>query len=149
MSLQIHNSGQQHNSVDKKGLETYTLTTNGALKDLIGSFTLSQIQYPILCFRGPLSRVPRRTPMLWCSEAPLRCFRAPHIRFFEAPIIVALGHPVRTCIPLRYLYYDLWVLQGTHFELQVLRGTLFPFFFFFQVYYDTKYNMYNKSKCIA
>ena len=102
----------------------HTLRTNGALKDLIGSFTLSQIQDHIWFFRGPLSRVPRRTPMLWCSEVPLRCFRAPCIRFFEAPLVVALGHPVLNCIPLRDIYsYDLWVLQGTHLELVVLRGT--------------------------
>ena len=85
----------------KIGHRKCTLRTNGALKDLIGSFTLSQIQDPIWCFRGPLSRVARRTPMLWCSEAPLRCFGAPHIMFFEEPLIVPLGHPVLTCMPLR------------------------------------------------
>ena len=58
----------------------YTLRTNGALKDLIGSFTLSQIQDPIWFFRGPIPRVPRRTPLLWCSEAP-----APPICCFETP----------------------------------------------------------------
>ena len=67
----------------------YTLRTNGALKDLIGTFTLSQIQDPIWCFRGPLSRVLcfEGPPMLRCSEEPLRCFRAPHARFFEAPYL--------------------------------------------------------------
>ena len=52
------------------GRRLYTLRTNGALKDLIGSFTLSQIQDPMWCFREPLSTVPRRTPMQWCSEVP-------------------------------------------------------------------------------
>ena len=65
----------------------YTQRTNGALKDLIGSFTLSQIQDPIRCFRGPLSRVPRSTTKVLQST--------PHKVRGSTPI-VALGHPVLT-----------------------------------------------------
>ena len=44
-------------------IQSYTLRTNGALKDLTGSFTLSQIQDPILVLQG--------TPTEGASKDPL------------------------------------------------------------------------------
>ena len=91
---------------DERERDTSSCRESGLHSKMVLSIKLSQIQDSIRCFRGPLSRVPRRTLMVRCSEAPIRCFRAPHTMFLEASPIVYLEHPVLTCMRLIYLYYD-------------------------------------------
>ena len=59
---------------------------------------------PYSVLQGTLVERALKDPMLGCSEAPLRGFRAPHIRFLEAPPIVALEPSVLTCRRLREIY---------------------------------------------
>ena len=56
--------------------------------------------------------------MVRCSEAPLRCFRAPHIRFLESPPLF-LWNTLFPLVDASYIYIMTWGGGGSS-------GHLFP-----------------------